>query len=105
MLAQNPAETVQGFSTFDGEEFALWTSVPRFTPKADRAEAFRVKAVDHTDEAEGLLTKAFEYNHKAGDQSLIVSTLLEGVAMRLAAATYCRDMAGAWSYLRSLENS
>lgn len=105
MLAQNPAETVEGLSTYDAEEFALWTTIPRLTPKADRGEVFRLKAVEHTDHAEGLLKLGMEYNAKPEDHNLIVSALLEGVTLRLAAATHCRNMAGAWTYLHGLHTN
>lgn len=105
MLAQNPAQTVENLSTFDPEEFTIWTTVSRFTARENRAEAFRLKAVENTVHAEGLLTLAMEYHAKPGDQSMMVDALLEGVQMRLAAAAHCRAVSGAWAYLRSLQTN
>lgn len=103
MLKTNPAEAVENLSTFDAEEFALWTTISKLIPKADRGETYRLKAVDHVDHAEGLLKRAMEYSAKPEDHTLIVSALLEGVTLRLAAATHCRGMSGAWTFLHQLE--
>ena len=105
MLAQNPAQTVEHFDTFDSEEFAGWITISRFTAPASKAEAFRLKAVENTVHAEGLLKLAMDYHAKPGDYSMMVDALLEGSKMRLAAATHCRDMSGAWAYLHGLHIS
>lgn len=102
MIATNPAATVQHLPTFDAEEFAGMTTISRLTPKANRAETFRLLAVENTAHAEGLVTLAAEYAAKPGDFDLMAAGLAEGAKIRLAAAEHCHNMAGAWAYLHGI---
>lgn len=102
MLISDHMQAVAHLSTFDADEFATWTHISPLTPKADRAEAFRLKAVENTDHAEGLLNLAFEYAAKPEDFCLMVSALNEGVELRLAAAAHCRAMTASWAHLHAL---
>lgn len=105
MLNPNPAQAVEHLSTFDREEFGLWISGFGI-PRSYRVEFFRIRAAEHTEEAEALLDLASEYNAKGdADSHLMASALLEGVKIRMAAATQCQEMSWSSAFIRGLETA